>query len=247
MDRVRVLLRTRNDYLPGPKSQATGALSGPAPGRNVVCPDCRGSGRATRFQGLLGSRVCASCLGDGERRRVGAEPAYDSYVQATVGDESTTQRQTRSMTPRELDASIAHIDALFAEREGHHEHETFAWERARRARDRSGSYPEVEYLLGVMPDHFAHVIHVVYDVDIPGAATVAPDLEALAVRWIAERMPRNIRIPEWAYQDETERLRAQIREELKSLAPREVAEHLGLSLHRVKALIRAQVSPRTVR
>jgi hypothetical protein len=233
MARVRVLLATRNEYVPAPGS-STRSESGIAASDFVPCPDCEGTGRTHR-----GRRPCLVCDGAGRRRRVGDEQPWDFYTGAPVVQHTPA---LRSMTQHELDVSIARIDALFAEREGVIDHERFGWERARQQRDRSGSYRKLERLLEQLRDvdeRFVRVLSLVHDHGVRD-----PDgAEEAAVRWLAERMPRAIGVPDWVLEEEDAEVEREVLSHHgKGLRPSDIAELVGVSRHRVdRILSRAKV------
>lgn len=97
VDRVRILLLSRNEYLPSPPISRVyeGALPGPQASVYVPCEDCSRSGRVRNRQACVvcvqalqdGRRVnrrhgcspCPACDGGGERRRRRGEPQHDAY------------------------------------------------------------------------------------------------------------------------------------------------------------------------
>src|SRR6185312_3928252 len=91
-ERIRVLLRTRNDAYPSPRSAST-PYTPAGPGRDKdlrkrKCPACQGTGK-TRLH-----RKCESCDGKGKF-------AVDSYVGRVGDDRHTIQRH---VTPEAVDA-----------------------------------------------------------------------------------------------------------------------------------------------
>src|SRR5574338_535439 len=145
MERVRILLATRNDYLPPIRLSTPETLSGPAPSDYVKCLECRGTGRKRR--GLLKSSVCGSCDGLGERRRRRNDPEWDSYLGETVADASVrlTVRVSRASSTNAIDESSE------------------PWERLKAARQRAGSYDLLEQTLARAPDGYRRVISYRYD------------------------------------------------------------------------------------
>jgi hypothetical protein len=88
------------------------------------------------------------------------------------------------------------------------------------ARDRCGSYRELRLARDRMPRH------------LEGEA---------AVRWLAEHMPRTIRVPRWAYERELEELRREVDElHRDGLAFSEIAARLGIPQRQVRRLTKAR-------
>lgn len=231
VERIRVLLRTRNDYLPQPKTTELSSMPGPAPGRLTKCLDCR-SGR-TKY-----GTECPVCHGEGWVPRRAGDIAYDDYTRERVVSEEDAK--PRTMTMAELSVSISRLEAEELARQGRYEGEQFGWERARVARDRTGSYVELERALEELPQGSGRFLTLYYEGVICGPT--ADEVEAILVRDIERRMPRNIRIPDWAYDEETMRLVAQVKEMGKHLDAGEIGYRLGMSTRRVKELLGRKVA-----
>lgn len=236
MDRVRVLLSTRNDYLPQPRSLELPSESGVAGGRRVPC-ECR-TGRVRRGKTVL---LCLVCNGTAWRLRRPGEPEWDEYIGARVGGAET--KTLRSMTPRELDESITRLRRNEATREGRvAADDLIGWERGRRARDASGSYAELERALELLRDR-SYALHRLLDL-IYGAGVALEMSEAmarreeLAIRWLANTMRGAVRIPAWAWEAETEKLVDEVKRlGVEGLKVSEIASELGMSQRRVKQLL----------
>jgi hypothetical protein len=176
--RVRLLLETLNDPYPTPQG-ALRSDSGPASSSYVPCETCREKGAVkTR----AGTAICLICDGRGWRRRQRGDREWDAYVKLPV--EEAASLPTMGTAPkREQDAE-----------------EAYAWERARRAHDRHGSYKEVRLRL----DHLSQVhrpryrlVRVALVDKEPVQLSVRDDVEmTLGVVWITLRM-RSIRVPPW--------------------------------------------------
>lgn len=139
--RVRALLETRFDYLPGERSSMPETSSGPAEeSKYVPCEACRGRGRVTyRRTGRKLDRICLACDGTGQRRRRKDDPAYDSYVGRV------RPGRPRVMTANEYDDQISRLRELEDLRAGRPQpNERYGWERARVSRDAAGSYRELD-------------------------------------------------------------------------------------------------------
>jgi hypothetical protein len=140
--RVRALLETRDDYLPGLRSSLPDADHKPALSRTVPCERCNGSGRVRigkRKPPII--RFCLACGGTGERRRRGADLPYDMNLEPA--HRRLSEGRVRAMNGRELDEELSHLRELEEVRLGVDVH-GYGWERARVARDASGSYLELE-------------------------------------------------------------------------------------------------------
>lgn len=144
--RVRALLETRFDYLPGARSTMPATSSGPADqSKYVPCETCRGRGRVIYRRGRRRlDRICMACDGTGDRLRRKDDPAYDSYV----GRPRTGP--VRSMTANEYDDEISRLRELADTRAGKTGHERYGYERARAARDVAGSYLELDQAVAVI-------------------------------------------------------------------------------------------------
>jgi len=98
VDRVRLLLLSRYDYLPSPRISRvySGAEPGPQASRYVPCENCAGCGRVrNRLPCLVcspahdegrpivrprhGCKMCQTCDGRGERKRRRGEAQHDTY------------------------------------------------------------------------------------------------------------------------------------------------------------------------
>lgn len=216
LDRVRILLDTRNDYLRSPRSCLPETEPGPAASSWIKCPDCRGTGR--RKRGLIGSHVCPSCDGRGERKRRKGDPEYDGYLGTVLGDASV-----RLSEPRRAARSVSEGDSL---RE--------PWERLREARDAAGSYRELERVLSLAPDGYRWIITARYDhgLDVPER------YETEAVAWIAKTMRGPIKVPARYHKMLMAERRRLVRSLLSSgLEIHQVAEEAGVSRRYVRDLI----------
>src|SRR6185312_8313056 len=129
----RVLLRTRNDAYPSPRSAATPyTTAGPAPGRKKTCPVCQGTGKTRLHQ------KCESCDGKGKF-------AVDGYT-GRVSDESA--RKPQPMAPEAVDAEISRLKSSLTISAGLTDpNEAYGWERARERQLKSGSYQHLERAL----------------------------------------------------------------------------------------------------
>lgn len=184
MVKVRILVETRDDYLPQPHVTDLGDVPGPAAGRRVPCEECNRSGR-------LGKRYCPSCDGFGWRKRSGHEPEWCEYTETTV-EEATQPLGAAGLvsTNREIDrlsASIDRIQAVLDAHEGVIDGERFAWERARTMYYRQGSYAQLDRGLARLRRAAPQIADAVL--------TRRPlELEAVGVLFLAQTMS-TVRVP----------------------------------------------------
>ncbi len=220
--RIRVLLESRFDYLPSTRSTMPVTNSGPAgESKHVPCETCRGRGRLLRKGPRRGTRVsvrCLACDGTGERLRRKADPAYDSYV-----GELRPEGRARVMTAREYDDQIARLRADELARQGRVEHERYGFERAHDARDRSGSYRELDAAVRELQRR------------APGTRLSSPRAVAL----LEELMPPSIRVPPWALEQLAQE-RQPVILDLAALgwSAREIGRALGISAEKVRRLLK---------
>ena len=231
---MRVLLETRNDYLPGPKALELPSSPGVAEGRRVPC-ECR-TGRIQRGAQV---RLCLVCNGSAWRNRRGGEPAWDEYIGARVAGEET--KRPRTMTPQELDGELTRLRRDASAREGRVAADDLtAVERGRKARDGSGSYVELERSLERM-HQYAYGARQLIDLHY-GAGIALDDASRArldqAIAWLAVDMRGPVRIPPWAWEQETEKLLDEVqRLGREGHQVSEIAEELQMSQRRVKTLL----------
>ena len=228
MERVRILLRTRNDVYPTtPARSIPSTPAGPAPGRRLRCPNCGGSGRVRVGQ------ACPACEGRGKI-------ATDSYTGRVTGSE---ERRAGAMTAQQIEAELARIERSFVLSEGRIDpDEAYGWERARERRDAGASYQELERVLQLLrARHQLYWEFIVWiyasglDVELtPAAHAVEDDV----VAWIAERMQGAIRVPARQHKELKERARQEILALVdEGLEPDAIAERLGLSRRWVRRVL----------
>lgn len=229
MENVRILLRTLNDIYPSPRSASPETISGPAPGHTVPCSDCLRSGRV--FNSETGWKLCPVCDGRGWRRRHRGEPAFDEYTGETVLE--------AKRNPNPIVGDVAPALGLDAVEVG-----PYAWERARAARDKSCSYPELERALSklqIEAPNARHLITMIYfsglDVRLTPVVRLA---EGEVVAWLAREMRGRIRIPRAEYEEQQERRRKRVMAlHWEGLEDREIARALGVSMRYVDRIISA--------
>jgi hypothetical protein len=212
MRRVRVLILSRFDYLPAPRTSSPETGTGPGEGKRVPCERCRRSGRVVSSV-LRKAIPCTVCNGTGWRRRRKDDPPWDEYVAEQL---STGPKDSRVYTPRELDHEIDKLRQAAAERAGVIRHLRYGFERAHVARDLSGSYRELELALEKLP------------------IGVRP-LSDVGLAWISNRMRGTIHVPEWADDElaEQRRLVARSLVEHYGWSVGDVGRALGVSREKV--------------
>lgn len=222
--RVRILLGSMNDWLPG----VQGALrsdSGPAASKYVPCETCRTTGWIKARSGRL---LCLVCDGAGWKRRGAGEAEWCAYTGLPV--EQAVSLPVMTTSRPQLTSTVD---------------DAYPWERAHQAYERHGSYKELRIRLDQLGDvHWQRrrLIKLVLVDKEPVA--LAPDQDAemsLGVTWIALRM-RSVRVPTWLM----ERSRAaEKRETVAALysdgySVGEIARRTGLT----RKAIRRRIQPR---
>jgi hypothetical protein len=119
------------------------------------------------------ARICLACDGSGQRRRRSGDEPYDGYVGRLHAS------KPRVMSAREYELELGRLRDLERTRRGLTTHERYGWERARAARDASGSYPELDRAV-----HQLRREHPGYPVDSLGG-----------LLYLQARMGRTIRLP----------------------------------------------------
>ena len=184
-ERIRVLLRTRNDYLPTVRAKATPyTISGPAPSRKRNCPACDGIGK-TRLR-----QKCEACDGKGKI-------ALDGYVGRVA---SSDDRKPEPMSPERREAELAKLKAELAIDDPE---ESYGWERARSSRDKQGSYLELERALEWLRERDPlgwEWLLFVYNYPRPMSYNAEVREQELVGR-LSERMPEKIRLPRYLHDD----------------------------------------------
>lgn len=200
--KVRLLLETMDDYLPGPSTIKSQDLPGPAPSTRRPCDDCKGTGRTTRG-------LCLVCDGAGRRRatlREQRQDGWDEYVEAPVAEAVVPQLSAgvdRAAEIRRLDSSIARIQRTLDAKDGKMVEEAFPWEAARAAYERAGSYAELRRCLAELrlkaPDVYA-AIRRLYTLALSPPTRHEKALEAVGVSFLAQAM-RHVNVPPWIEQE----------------------------------------------
>lgn len=187
-ERIRILLRTRNEPYGNVRAQATPfTASGPGDGEKRKCPACEGTGK-TRLR-----QKCPSC--DGERTI-----KVDSYVGRV-----SSERHTSKSTPQVIDSEIQRLQGYrMAEAGKADPNEAYGWERAVESRNRQGSYRELERALEKLRwedpvgwEFLTWIYSSGLKVEMSQWANVR---EAQLVGRLSEWMPAKIRLPRALYQ-----------------------------------------------
>lgn len=185
MKRVRVLLRTKDAYVPAPPAQQLPTVSGPAPGSRVPC-----EGRHGRIEwpARCRDRLCPVCHGSGWRRRRDGDPYFDEYVNEPVVVDLAGTREAAAK-PRK---AKKHTGESYVQR--------FDL-RARDRQDRRGSYRELRRALTLMRAQPAlepesRALWLIYESGLPYLDTPTLWLrEYVAVEWLARIMRGGIWVP----------------------------------------------------
>lgn len=233
IDRVRILLETRNDYLPGPPGSRIRKPGVPQDGSSRVPCECR----TGRVKTSSGSRLCLVCDGRRWRRKQGDEPLWDEYLERRLGDDV---RPERSMEGFEIDNELERLRSDARIRESRIDpKEKYGWERGRERRDRSGSYRELELVLEKMAQEWPEgrtLVARVYESGMLDSNTGL--LQRFALFWIERNMPKVIRIPRWAWLEEQQKLEPEVKAAAKKMGSlRDVAEHFGLTTREIRKLV----------
>lgn len=238
--RVRLLLDTSDDYLPGPSAIQMGDMSGPAPSSRRPCDDCRKTGKTT-------AGICLVCNGTGLRRATMREQrtdGWDEYVEAPVSEAVVPQLSAgidRASEIRRLDASIARIQRTLDAKDGKQVDEAYGWERLRSAYEREGSYGELRRCLGELrklwPAGYSTVRRI-YTIRLVELSPHDRAVEELAVTWLAREM-RHIRVPHWVEQEASTRRNDTIETlAAQGMGAGAIARRLKLSKEKVRSVLR---------
>lgn len=240
--KIRALLESMDDWVPGPKITSHGDLPGPAPSSQAPCTWCRRRGWVTRKD--WGRYPCPVCLGEGWRRRRPDEPEWDRYVGVPLEDLRVTRTGSHDPHQEELrlTASIERIQRVLDEKEGRSDHERFGWERSKAAYDRYGSYKRLRRALirlhNTFPEAYA-AIRRVYVLDVVHLTPHDLALEEEGVRWIAENIGGDVRVPPWVQQQ----MAVDRREDVHELAGQgwtagRIARHLKIPKEKVRRILK---------
>ena len=212
---VRLLLESLNEPYPTFRSPLR-PDSGPVASKYLPCETCRSTGRVRARGGFV---VCLVCGGDGEKRRVRGDVPWDRYLRMPVEEAAALPQE---IAPRRAVAE--------------NPDNGFAWERARQAQDRQGSYVELrrqlEWLRLTHPQRH-HLVQVVLVEQLPRTVTPRAQLEVeLGVVTIALRM-RVVRVPRWL-RESTPRVETVVTLAAAGLQAGEIARALGMTKKAVR-------------
>lgn len=229
---MRILLRTRNDVYPTPRSASPAQLPGPAASGRVPCGVCLRKGR-------LGGRQCPMCDGRGWRKRRPGEPAYDEYTGAPVATDET--RRPGAMASAVRDAELERLHGLELVREGGDPTEAYGWEKAKARRDAGASYAELsralERLREAWPSGWEFITWVYgsgLDVELDDWSN---RLERVVVTWLSRQMRGQIRIPRSEHHALCDRKRREVRLLLDTHEPDEIADLIAMPRRWVASVV----------
>lgn len=233
MERVRILLQTRDDDYPSPRSLSVPSTpSGPGRGPDNApvtrkCPGCNGTGKIRRW------RQCPVCEG---RKRI----EWDSYVGRVAGSE---ERRPAPMSPEQREAELARLGTSLRLSEGRVDpDESYGWERALQRRNRTGSYRELEQALQVLRakdprglDFLLWIYGSGLNVELSDASKL---VEERYIGLLAQRMPARIKLPYHLARDLAERKeRLVLALSRDNVAIDEIAEAALLSARSVQRIL----------
>lgn len=218
-ERIRILLRTRNEPYGNIRAKATPfTASGPGEGTKHKCPACSGTGKTRLHQ------KCPSC--DGEQTI-----KVDGYVGRV-----SSERHTSKSTPQVIDSEIQRLQSYrIAEAGGTDPNEAYGWEKAVEARNRQGSYRELERALERLSwedpvgwEHLMWVYSSGLNVEMSHWAQIR---EAQLVGQLSQWMPAKIRLPYRLHNDLMDDKRRRVKELLRcGESLEDIAERVLLSV-----------------
>jgi hypothetical protein len=177
--RVRLLLESRDDYLPSPPHVQLKAPSGPAASKFVPCEPCAQKGRVV-YKGK--ERLCFTCDGTGSRRKRASDPEWCAYLgmplldARLLADATPYARRTVALTDEERERA-------------------FAWERKQAVYRQHGSYDELERALERLRVESPSAWHAVTR-HYTWGVVVDEEAERRGLVWLAANM-RSVRVPRW--------------------------------------------------
>lgn len=224
-ERIRILLRTRNEPYGNVRAQATPfTASGPGDGTERKCPACDGTGK-TRLR-----QKCPSC--DGERKI-----KVDSYVGRV-----SSERHTSKSTPQVIDSEIQRLQSYrMAEAGSADPTEKYGWEREVESRNKQGSYRELERALEWLrsKDHEGWLfITWVYGSGLEVELNAYSRLrEESYLGQLSTQMPAKVRLPRHLHTKLMDSKRETVRELIKrGISIEEIAEIVLLPLRLLRQL-----------
>lgn len=241
VDRVRLLLETAYSYLPPPKTWTGNlvrlhAIRGEHRTTKVECPRCHGEKQ-------LGGKPCEPCEGNGFL--LVDEYTRDEVSKTVKAEVFVTDYERRKTRRKNQDRELAVMEAQAAELADPKQASAYGWERARDRLHGAGSYRELLRVLEHLRD-VDGALHALVDRHLVQESIASTDAGverhlARACEWIAERMPKPIRVPPWVLeQSDVDNVRKRVGELLKDGLPTgEIATLTGISQWKVRRLAKA--------
>lgn len=232
MHKVRLLLSSLDDYVPGPKVTSLGNESGPAPSKLVPC-ECH-------------TIPCHVCNDTKWRRRQKDEPAWDEYLEQRVDEAIEPQLFSgvdHAAEIRRLDASIARIRRTLMAKAGVlDKREKFSWEAAREQQERYGSYRELRKWLRVLALKWPEGHRAIRRVHLSNIEVKLTELdrthEDVAVYWLQHQM-KSLRVPPWLMEYDASRRRDSVQSlHARGLNPGAIARRTGIRKEKVKRILK---------
>lgn len=237
---IRVLLRTRLEYLPGVQGMRLGAIPGEAPGNEVPCEVCHKHGKVKRKRnGWESFSYCPTCKGSGWRKASRGEQTYDPYTREKVT--SYESPNPPSMTSKQLDSSLERLRNDSAARAGVTRSEG-RLEKARTRRDATGSYADLEkaleWLRGSYPE-LSRLLVMIYDSGLsPRLSERDRFNESIAVNLLSHRLPKRLWLPSWEHRKIRDKRHRQILGLAKMRLNKDaIAEKVGVSKRYVSRVL----------
>lgn len=219
-EKVRALLDTLNDYLPGPTTIELGAAPGASASKYHPCTHCKRTGR------IKNGNLCVVCFGEGWRTRRPSEVEWDRYLEMPVHEAMEYTATTNYKTTKR------HIPAQSDE-------ESFAWERAKKTYYKHGSYKELEsayWKLHKLYPENAWVIRHKYMRGMPLTTQREIMLEEMGIIWLAANM-RTVRVPPWLMEN-TDRKTTIEDLAAQGHGPGYIAKRLKMSKRKVRKILK---------
>lgn len=232
-ERVRILLRTLNDYLPVPTRSADeqrGFTTGPHYAR---CPDCE-------FNGFTHAN-CETCEGTGRVLDADHDPYDTGRDFSWMNIEDPRKRQARIR-----DEALRRIARDQLAREGHLDlREGYAWESRRVLMERHGDYEQLRRGLLSLQSWCPPLHSTIHDYYFSGLYEVPPQTarERIAVYYLQEQIRGPIRVPSWLCDNPQVPSFDSLAD--SGASSRRIAMIMGLSQRKVKRLLKARIRVQT--
>lgn len=214
-ERVRVLLESHDEIYDSVSRSETAQAGFGEPVRRTYACSCGGAGCGQCERSAARAAELGVELKPGRLLVLERDP-YDTGLEGAFDPGARTKRERAKL----IDDTIERLQELELVRSGEYaaqvDHEKML--ELAEARDARGSYRELRAALDVMPRR------------LQGDGAIA---------WLAEHLPKTIRIPRWAYELELGQLEEQIRSLYESgLNVSEVAEVLEIKRSQVRRSLR---------